>query len=91
MPAPYGATPSAGYGEGGFDTFWLPQVTGLDALVALATRDDVDLILRSGVTVHWGSADQVEFKSRVLRALLKHKKDVYDVTAPELPTTFKAN
>lgn len=59
--------------------------------VSATTRDDVDLALRSGATVHWGSADQAEFKARVLRALLKHKRDVYDVTAPELPTTFRAN
>jgi hypothetical protein len=29
-------------------------------------------------------------KAQVLRALLRRKADIYDVTAPELPTTFKA-
>jgi len=58
--------------------------------LSATTRDDVDLVLRSGAKVHWGSVDQGEFKARVLRALLRQKKDVYDVTAPELPTTFSA-
>jgi cell division protein FtsQ len=59
--------------------------------LSATTRDDLDLVLRSGAKVHWGSAEQGEFKATVLRALLKRKKDVYDVTAPELPTTFAAN
>jgi cell division protein FtsQ len=54
------------------------------------TRDDVDLTLRSGDVVHWGSADDSAFKAEVLRALLKRKADVYDVSAPELPTTFRS-
>lgn len=53
------------------------------------TRDDVDLILRSGDVVRWGSADQAAFKAEVLRALLNRKAEVYDVSAPELPTTFR--
>ena len=69
----------------------LPPDLGVKvAALSATTRDDVDLVLRSGVKVHWGSADQGEFKVRVLRALLRQKKDVYDVTAPELPTTFSA-
>jgi len=37
--------------EGGFDTFWLPQVTGLDALVALAVagREVPDIELATAV------------------------------------------
>ena len=53
------------------------------------TRDDVDLVLRSGDVVRWGSADQAAFKAEVLRALLNRKAEVYDVSAPELPTTFR--
>jgi cell division protein FtsQ len=53
------------------------------------TRDDVDLHLRSGDVVHWGSADQAAFKAEVLRALMNRKAQVYDVSAPELPTTFR--
>ena len=51
--------------------------------------DDVDLHLKSGVLVHWGSAEQAAAKTEVLLALLRHKADVYDVSAPELPTTFR--
>ena len=70
----------------------LPEdLAGKVESLSAGTRDDVDLVLRSGAQVHWGSADQAEYKARVLRALLKHKKDVYDVTAPELPTTFSAS
>ena len=59
--------------------------------VTASTRDDASLILRSGAEVRWGSSEQAEFKAEVLRALLRHKREVYDVTAPELPTTFKGN
>jgi cell division protein FtsQ len=62
------------------------KLTSLSA----TTRDDVDLRLRSGTLVHWGSAEQPQLKAQVLRALLRRKADVYDVSAPELPTTFKA-
>jgi cell division protein FtsQ len=62
------------------------RVVSLDA----TTLDDVTLTLRSGDTVRWGSAEQPEFKAEVLRALMNRKADVYDVTAPELPTTFRA-
>lgn len=54
------------------------------------TRDDVDLVLRSGNVVRWGSAGQPAFKAEVLRVLLERKADVYDVSAPELPTTFRS-
>lgn len=53
------------------------------------TRDDVALRLRSGDLVRWGSADQAAFKAQVLAALMNRKAEVYDVSAPELPTTFK--
>lgn len=52
-----------------------------------STRDDVELTLRSGATVRWGSADQPEFKAQVLEALLGRRAERYDVSAPELPTT----
>ena len=57
--------------------------------ISATTRDDVALTLRSGALVRWGSAQQPEFKAEVLRALLRHKRAVYDVSAPELPTTFR--
>jgi cell division protein FtsQ len=58
--------------------------------VSATTRDDIELTLRSGDRVRWGSADQPEVKAQVLRALMNRRADVYDVAAPELPTTFRA-
>lgn len=58
--------------------------------VSATTRDDIELTLRSGDVVRWGSADQPELKAEVLRALMQRKADVYDVAAPEVPTTFRA-
>lgn len=57
--------------------------------VSATTKDDVALRLRSGHLVRWGSADQAAFKAEVLGALMTRKAEVYDVSAPELPTTFK--
>jgi cell division protein FtsQ len=57
--------------------------------LSATTRDDVELHLRSGATVVWGSVEQPELKAQVLSALLKRRAKVYDVSAPELPTTFK--
>jgi cell division protein FtsQ len=37
--------------------------------------------------VLWGSAEQGELKAQVLAALLQRRAGVYDVSAPELPTT----
>ncbi len=56
--------------------------------VSATTRDDAELTLRSGALVRWGSAEQPAFKADVLRALMRKPKDMYDVSAPELPTTF---
>ncbi len=53
------------------------------------TRDDVELTLKSSAIVRWGSIEQAELKAQVTRALLKRKAKIYDVSAPELPTTFK--
>jgi len=53
------------------------------------TRDDVVLTLKSSAVVRWGSTEQAELKAQVTRALLKRKAKIYDVSAPELPTTFK--
>jgi cell division protein FtsQ len=56
--------------------------------MAATSRDDVTLTLRSGAIVRWGSAEQAVLKGQVIEALLKRRARVYDVTAPELPTTF---
>lgn len=60
------------------------RVVSLEA----TSLDDVELTLRSGDLVRWGSADQPDVKATVLAALMKHKADLYDVSAPRLPTTY---
>jgi cell division protein FtsQ len=67
-----------------------PDIARRVVAVRATTRDDVDLTLRSGDVVRWGSAGQAAFKAEVLRALLDRRADVYDVSAPELPTTFRS-
>jgi cell division protein FtsQ len=62
---------------------WRNRVIRLTA----TSRDDVALTLRSGAVVRWGSADQSEFKGSVLDALITRRAAIYDVSAPELPTT----
>jgi cell division protein FtsQ len=49
--------------------------------------DSIEFDLKSGATVRWGSADEPEFKAAVLEALLLRRAQIYDVSAPELPTT----
>lgn len=66
------------------------DIAGRVNTLSATTRDNVDLVFKSGVKVHWGSAEQTDAKAEVLRALMRRKADVYDVTAPELPTTFTA-
>lgn len=68
-----------------------PDLARKVVAASATTRDDVALRLRSGDLVRWGSADQGPFKAEVLRALLTRKAEVYDVSAPELPTTFRPN
>ncbi|MFA7323704.1 MAG: FtsQ-type POTRA domain-containing protein [Candidatus Nanopelagicales bacterium] len=58
-------------------------------LLSATTRDNVELRLKSGARVRWGSVEQAELKAQVIRALLRRKAKIYDVSAPELPTTFK--
>jgi len=50
--------------------------------------DSIELDLKSGSIVRWGSADEPEFKAAVLDALLLRRAQIYDVSAPELPTTM---
>ena len=47
----------------------------------------IDLELGDGRTVHWGGTDRSARKIVVLQALLGHAADVYDVSAPDAPTT----
>lgn len=52
------------------------------------TSDDIRFSLRGGRDVRWGNVDDASVKSAVLLRLLKAvPAEVYDVSAPDLPTT----
>lgn len=55
--------------------------------ISATSIDDVELTLRSGAVVRWGSSEEPDFKAQVLEALLNRRASIYDVSAPELPTT----
>lgn len=68
-----------------------PEIKDRVTRVAASTRDDVRLHLKSGSIVRWGSAQEPDFKAQVLLALLPRRARVYDVSAPQLPTTLQEN
>lgn len=49
--------------------------------------DQIEIRLDDGDTVVWGSADDSDLKAQVLAVLLSQEASVYDVSAPEAPTT----
>lgn len=51
------------------------------------TRDDVRLQLRRGRVLVWGSPGETTAKLRVVSRLLDLRARVYDVSAPDTPTT----
>lgn len=55
--------------------------------VEVASLDAIELVLRSGARVRWGSAEESAFKARVLAGLMRVPAAVYDVSAPGFPTT----
>lgn len=55
--------------------------------VRAASPEDVELALTRGRTVLWGSTDRGPRKAAVLAVLVARKARVYDVTAPDAPTT----
>lgn len=55
--------------------------------VEVATIDQIQLVLRDGRRVEWGSAERSEEKARVLPALLQQDGQVFDVSVPGTPTT----
>lgn len=67
------------------------EITAKLASMSARSMDDIRFTLRSGSEVRWGSAEQGELKARVLTALLARRARMYDVSAPELPTTFDEN
>ncbi len=56
--------------------------------VQAVSPDDIRLQLGNDAIVRWGNADEAEFKAQVLIALLPRRAQAYDVSAPQLPTTF---
>jgi cell division protein FtsQ len=60
-----------------------PQVAAVSAI----SPESISVHLRDGRTIVWGSANDNDKKARVLQALLSVKARVYDVSAPDLPTT----
>lgn len=57
-------------------------------VVQAVSPDDIRLQLGNDSIVRWGNASEPEFKAEVLAALLNRRAKGYDVSAPELPTTF---
>jgi len=57
-------------------------------VVQAVTPDDIRLRLGNDAIVRWGNASEPDFKAEVLSALLARRAAGYDVSAPELPTTF---
>lgn len=57
--------------------------------VRAASPEHVSMVLTRGRTVEWGSLERAERKAAVLTVLLSRKASVYDVSAPDTPTTRK--
>lgn len=49
--------------------------------------DTISVVLKSGVLVNWGNADDSALKAQIVAALLKQKPRQIDVSAPHNPTT----
>lgn len=57
--------------------------------VSVVSAEEVTLRLSKGRSVVWGSTERAERKAAVLTVLLSRKASVYDVSAPDTPTTRK--
>lgn len=55
--------------------------------VEVETVDQIQLVLRDGRRVVWGSAEESEQKARVIEVLLDRPAQTYDVSVPAQPTT----
>lgn len=64
-----------------------PGVRELVRQVRAATPDQITLQLSQGRSVEWGSVARSGRKAAVLEVLLTRKARVYDVSAPDMPTT----
>lgn len=66
-----------------------PEIERRVREVQAVSPDDIRLKLGNDAVVRWGNAQEAEFKAEVLMALLPRRARGYDVSAPQLPTTFK--
>ena len=68
-----------------------PDLLAQVASISADTQDSVTLKLRTGLVVHWGSADETPLKLEVLTVLLKSAEKegmkVIDLSAPTFPIT----
>lgn len=64
-----------------------PTIAVLVDHLELVSVDEINLVLRDGREVRWGSAEASEQKSEVLVVLLVENAQVYDVSVPSQPTT----
>lgn len=64
-----------------------PAVRDQVRAVHVASVEQVTLRLTRGRSVVWGSTERPERKSAVLGVLLSRKASVFDVSAPDTPTT----
>jgi cell division protein FtsQ len=55
--------------------------------LTVRSRDDIRFTLFGATEVRWGGPDDTARKAQVLQALLGVDAKVYDVSAPDLPTT----
>ncbi len=55
--------------------------------ISATSADGVALLLSGGAKVRWGGSDRSVDKAQVLAVLLTHPAKVYDVSAPDAPTT----
>ena len=66
-----------------------PSVRDQVRQVRATSRDRVEVALTRGRVVVWGSTERGERKAAVLAVLIDRKARVYDVSAPDTPTTKK--
>ena len=55
--------------------------------VSVATIDQIELVMRSGRKVVWGTSAQSAEKAEVLAVLVRRPSSVIDVSVPGRPTT----
>jgi cell division protein FtsQ len=89
VTAPIGATASAVRAALDVLDSVPPSVRDQVRTVRATSTEDVRLELTRGRTVIWGSTERGDRKGAVLAVLLARKATVYDVSAPDAPTTRK--